>query len=175
MIGFTFKGIHSSAYNLYYKTDSRELMPTARRSTVTIPQRSGAHVQQYGDYEEREESFTCSFIKNSAMTIPATARKIAAWLSGTGKLVFDDEPDVYYMATILDAPAFNRQRQIGEFQITFVSNPPFALSEPKTEALGATKSVSYAGTIKSPTVIILKNDGETAIQNIEIVIRRRGM
>ena len=171
MSGFTFKGIHSSHYGIVYKPESRVLMPTARRNTVVVPGRSGVYSQTDGDYDERIESFVCGFVKRGATLSATTARQIAGWLSGTGKLVFDEEPDLYYLATIIDAPPLSLHRNYAEFTITYTANPPFALSDEKTVTLNGS-GVSYPATEKTPTVLTITNNNAVPISNVHIVIRR---
>lgn len=169
--GFAFKGVHSSRFGIVYRPESRMLMPTARRNVIAVPGRSGVYTQTYGDYDERVESFVCGFIKRGT-TLPATtARQIAGWLSGTGKLVFDEEPDLYYLATIIDAPPLSLHRNYAEFTITYTANPPFALSDEKTVALNG-GGVSYPATERTPTVLTIRNNNATPISNVHIVIRR---
>ena len=171
MSGFTFKGIHSSHYGIVYKPESRVLMPTARRNTVVVPGRSGVYSQTDGDYDERIESFVCGFVKRGATLSATTARQIAGWLSGTGKLVFDEEPHLFYLATIIDAPPLSLHRNYAEFTITYTANPPFAMSEEKTVTLDET-GISYPATVKTPTLLKIRNDNASSISNVHIIIRR---
>jgi phage-related protein len=169
--GFAFKGVHSSRFGIVYRPESRMLMPTARRNVIAVPGRSGVYTQTYGDYDERVESFACGFVRRGT-TLPATtARQIAGWLSGTGKLVFDEEPHLFYMATIIDAPPLSLHRNYAEFTITYTANPPFAMSEEKTVTLDET-GISYPATVKTPTLLKIRNDNASSISNVHIIIRR---
>lgn len=123
--GFTFKNIHSSKFNICFSTDSRTLMPQLRRNTLTIGGRSGTYDYSHSVYEERTESLTCYFIKRDFPSTNEQSRQIAQWLSGTGPLIFDDEPNVMYTATVVNAPSLKRRAQYGEFEVQFVYNPPF--------------------------------------------------
>lgn len=100
-------------------------MPQLRRKVLTIGGRSGSYDYSDPVYEERIESLTCYFIKRGFDTTNEQSREIAKWLSGTGPLIFDDEPDVMYTATVINAPNLKRRVQYGEFEVQFVYNPPF--------------------------------------------------
>ena len=164
--GFTFKNIHSSAFNITFRTDSRILIPQVRSNVLTIGGRSGTYDYSDGVYEERRESLTCYFTRRAFPTTTEQSRQIAKWLSGTGALIFDDEPDVMYTATVVNAPSLKRRLQYGEFEVQFVYNPPFGedLINHQATHLGAvlplTVMVESNGTVETPCRIrfIAKSD-----------------
>ena len=100
-------------------------MPQLRRNTLTIGGRSGTYDDSEAVYDERTESIHCYFAKRAFPTTGEQARQIARWLSGTGALIFDDEPGIMYTATVTNAPALRRRVQYGEFEVQFTYNPPF--------------------------------------------------
>ena len=53
------------------------------------------------------------------------AREVADWLSGTGELIFDDEPDKYYMATIYEYIGIEQLHLLpyGGSEVTFECEP----------------------------------------------------
>ena len=95
MSGFSFKGVHSSKFGIYTQDQSRTLLPPKREGKITIPGRSGYYDDVGAVYNERAESVLCSFVCPEGKTVPEVCREIAYWLSGSGRLIFDREPDKY--------------------------------------------------------------------------------
>lgn len=93
MSGFSFKGVHSSKFGIYTQDQSRTLLPPKREGKITIPGRSGYYDDVGAVYNERAESVLCSFVCPEGKTVPEVCREIAYWLSGSGRLIFDREPD----------------------------------------------------------------------------------
>ena len=100
MSGFSFKGVHSSKFGIYTQDQSRTLLPPKREGKITIPGRSGYYDDVGAVYNERAESVLCSFVCPEGKTVPEVCREIAYWLSGSGRLIFDREPDKYYLARL---------------------------------------------------------------------------
>ena len=174
--GFTFNDRHSSEFGITYKADSRVLLPEKRRSGIMVPGRSGAYYQYDGAYNAREETFTCYFQPQQGKTTAITTRNIAGWLSGRGRIIFDDEPDKYYIAVLAGAPPLDRHLKFGEFELTFLYNPPFAFSiaEQIMSLTLGTNRIQYKGTEATPARIIITNNGTGAIQTIKLTaIKRR--
>ncbi len=159
MNGFTFKNIHSSKYGITFSNDSRALMPQIRRSTIELAGKSGSYDLGSKVYDERSESFHCYFYKRGFAGSAEQAREIAFWLSGTGPLIFDDEPDKVYTATVVNAPSLKRRVLYGEFDLEFRFNPPFALSKKyrqvseENQTLPTKLTVKSEGTFETPCII----------------------
>ena len=171
--GFTFNGIHSSVYHVYCNPESRVLIPEVRKTGITIPGRSGLHFQKDGAYNIRSESMTCWYTPISGMSLADQTREIAAWLAEEGTLVFDNEPDKYYIACFSGAPPLTRHQKYGEFTLTFTYSPPFAFSALRTVSRVVTRQnadlvVPVDGTVETPCRIIIRNDGTGTIDNITI-------
>ena len=173
--GFTFKYVHSSIYGITYRADSRMLLPETRKSGITIPGRSGTYYQRDGAYNTREESFTCYYQPKISQTTARATRDIAMWLSGRGQIVFDDEPDKYYIGMLSGAPPLDRHLKYGEFELTFLYDPPFAFGAEQRKPLAVgVNPIAYAGTAETPCQIIINNTGSTTVQTLKITaIRRR--
>ena len=172
--GFTFNGRHSSEFHIYCNPESRILLPEKRRLLTTIPGRSGVYAQEDGGYAPREEAFTCTFTGQGLTDISAQARAIAAWLSKTGTLTFDHEPDKSYFASFIGSLPLAKHLQYGEFTLTVQYSPPFAFSEPHAieqtiQQNETAVTVPIAGTAPSPCRIIVDNIGTKPIQNLRIV------
>ncbi|MDO5716373.1 MAG: phage tail family protein [Tissierellia bacterium] len=170
---FTFKGKNSEEFGIrVIATDV--LMPPKRSKDIRIPKKDGTF---YGEddryYDVRDISIRCVLEKKISR---ADVREIAYWLSGRGELILWDEPDKHYKAEIWSSASIDTMpREImREWTITFVADP-FAYSEPKQQSLQTgSNNINYKGTRWAYPIIIVKNNGNTPIQNIEIqTINRR--
>jgi len=152
--GFTFNNIHSSEMGLTVRTKNKPIIPAPKRATSSLSTRDGlldySQSNPYGHilFEQREISVECSFIKKSLEEIRRTARDIAVWLGfSVGKLVFDDEPDVYYIARVSNRLDLEQQLFRGSFRIVF-SCEPYAHSFFKSGVVHSYgEGLSYNGTV----------------------------
>lgn len=175
MSGFTFRGISSKKFGIYTVDQDRKILPPRRESRVTIPGRSGYYDTKSNVYDERTESLLCSFVCPPGKTIPEMCREIAGWLSGTGHLIYDKEPDKYYLARLSGAPPMEQHLQYGRFTLTWSCNPPFAFGKTVLQKItSGENTVPYNGTAETPCTIVLKNSSTTNAKNITITaIKRR--
>lgn len=103
-------------------------------------------------------------------------REIAYWLSGSGRLIFDREPDQVLSRQIVGRAAMSQHLKYGEFTITWSYNPPFAFGKTITEPLKNGENViDYQGTAEAPCVIVLRNTSETDISNVTITAIKRSV
>lgn len=152
--GFTFNNIHSSNMGLTVRTKNKPIMPKPKIATSSISTRDGhldySASNPYGHiiFEQREISLNCSFIKKSLEEIRDCARSIAMWLAyPEAELIFDDEPDVYYIARVSNRLDLEQQLYRGSFQIVF-SCEPFARSFKKSGIISSYgQGFSYDGSI----------------------------
>jgi len=135
MFGFKFNGVHSSSFGLVMQSKNRPILPEPKIIIEDIPARNGVYdfseSNPYGHimYKEREVSVDCKFVNKSIVDLRKNARKIAAWLAlSEGKLIFDDEPCVFYLARVSNRIDLEHQiSKIGSFTIVFTCRP-FAYS-----------------------------------------------
>lgn len=171
--GFTFRGIHSSTFNIICDPQSRQLIPGRRRNLITIPGRSGSYVQDDGTYSDREESFTCYYTKKDDSNISLQAREIAAWLAEEGVLCFDNEPDKYYNAFFSGTMPLTKHLKYGEFTLSFIYSHPFAYTAQQQIVQTITNReesimIPVQGTAPTPVRIIIRNAGGSTVENIRI-------
>ena len=130
MDGFTYNGVQSSAYNVYYIPD-----PAARwwresefeTYKKDVAWRHGGY--WYGATANiREISISCYFEEIDV----ATREQIRQWLgrNTSGNLIFDDRPFVYYKvrpANVVPGKTYldTGESQSGSFTITFIAVDPF--------------------------------------------------
>lgn len=178
MIGIKFRNIHSSTFKIGVKSVNRSVLPGLRKNEFTIPGRHGTIDYGLNTYEKRNipvkinvaESITFEELRDMV-------RDIAQWLSGKGVLIFDDEPDKAYQASVyesVDADQLLECLPYEAFTVTFECQP-FAES---LEYQGVniphittqTKEISLIvnGTAETCCIITIKNTGITNINNITI-------
>ena len=176
--GFTFNNQHSSSFHIVMKSVNRTLLPAKRRVGYAIPGRDGTY---YGpdtpNYENRQIIVLISFRgeDHNLETLRERIRKIAEWLSATsGQLVFDDEPEKAYTASVDSGVNLNQMMTWGECELTF-NCQPFAYAATKEEVItDGVNVLDYKGTAEAPCRIIIENPNKYAVSNIVITaIKRR--
>lgn len=177
MSGFTFRGIHSGAFGIHTQDQSRMILPPRREGRIVIPGRSGYYDGMTRDiYDERIESVLCSFRCPSGRAVSELCREIAWWLSGEGRLSYDNEPDKYYLAQVSGGPPMEQHLKYGQFTLTWSFNPPFALGRTITQSLVMGENpVDYRGTAETPCVIVLKNLSNAEAQTVTITAIKRSV
>lgn len=125
IVGFEYKGIHGSEYGIFCKTDSRSLLPAVRRREFEIFGKSGIVDIGNNDYALKIMAVRLTYIGNSFIDLRSQARHIAAWLNSTKweKLIFDDEPDKYYLARVKDGIDLTNLYVTGEMSVEFECQP----------------------------------------------------
>lgn len=178
MIGFTFKGVHSSEFSIGAKSVDRTLIPELRRSDFEIPGRDGTVDYDDNTYGTRSIEVEIGFVKNTSFAeLRKSARDVAFWLSGKGDLIFDDEPDKMYKAAIY-APAGIEQMALMPAALTNITFDcqPFAEDIVNRQVTGQVRFgeafvVESEGTQRTPCKIYLKNNGDTPLR-INTLIRK---
>lgn len=127
MLGFSFKGVHSSSVDIGCSSVDRSIRPAVRTDEIII---SGAHGSFMSTddvvYENRQITMRIYLVGDGGVDIRIKARVVSEWLSGYGKLIFDDEPDKFYMAKITDPIGIEQSPllpQLGHTDILFECLP----------------------------------------------------
>ncbi|MFT9496605.1 distal tail protein Dit [Anaerosolibacter sp.] len=172
MMGLKFKDTHSSQYGLIVRSVDRNVLPPLKRREIEIPGKHGTYDFDGNVYEKRTISIEFGVVHYNFQDLRNKIRLIAAWLSGKGKLVFDDEPDKYYDAKIYQNVPLEQIISSGRFSVIFECQP-FALSEDIENVATITSNnynmiIENNGTIETPCIIELKNTGTSTITQITI-------
>lgn len=176
MSGFSFRGVHSSKFGIYTQDQNRVLVPPRREGKITIPGRSGYYDGVGNVYNERVESVLCSFVCPEGKTVPEVCREVAYWLSGSGRLIYDKEPDKFYTAKLTGGPPVAYHLHHGEFTLTWVYNPPFAFGKTVTLPIASGENaIDYEGTAETPCTIVLRNTSLSDVVNITITAVKRSV
>ena len=97
--GFSFKGTHTGSIpGLTVRTASRPIKPETRDTKFIVPFADGA-ISTAADnpyrrefYEPRIFTMTMMLTAGNMMILNKRLEKVSSWLTGTGKLIFDDTP-----------------------------------------------------------------------------------
>ena len=165
MMGFTFRGIHTSEFKgLVVKTINNPLSPAKRIQRVNVMGRDGEYVFESG-YNNKILEFRCSLANGTIIERRQRAREIASWLSSAGDLVLDYENDKKYkvVKTVSDISLAVEQAW-DEFSIIFEAEP-FQYGGFKTVSFDNPTSVvaNNAGTYEAETIIEITGTGNVTI------------
>ena len=175
MIGFIFKGRHSSEFNIGFKSVDRTAIPERRKKEFTILGRSGTLELESTEYEKRYITAVIGVMYIDKFNdLRTKIRDLAGWLSGSGLLIFDDEPDKAYEASVYSAVGVEQLalQPKGTLDIEFECQS-FAVSKDLNRVLkdGARVTsviVPNLGNVKTCGTFIIKNTGTTNISSIRI-------
>lgn len=178
MIGFTFKGKHSSDFNIGFRSVDRTAIPERRKKEFTILGKSGTLELESTEYEKRYISAVIGVMYIERFNnLRLKIRDLAGWLSGTGLLIFDDEPDKAYEASVYSAVGIEQLalEPKGTLDIEFECQS-FAVSRDLNRVLQnggriTTVTVPNLGNVKTCGTFIIKNTGNTNITSIRIMRR----
>ena len=139
--GLSFNGQHSmNDYNCYWIEDGgHPVAPANARPRYAIAGAGGRTIPVGPSISEAMEVSGTFVLQNEpANQIQAQMqlREIQKWLSGSGKLIFDYEPDKYYMATVDEIVDWSLRNWFGgEIGVTFRLEP-YAYSLQRITATG---------------------------------------
>lgn len=183
MIGFKFNNIHSSEMGVYAINLDRSALPSLRRKDYIVTGRDGSIDYGGNTYDTRIISLEIASIDNPTMEdFRKHIREIAKWISGSGYLIFDDEPDKAYHAKVYEAisidPVYEEDYIMDPFnaglmQISFECQP-FAESPNYNQVLKETTrneeklEIDVDGTQPTCCLIRITNKGSNSIKGITI-------
>ena len=184
MIGFTFRNIHSSTLQVVAKNVDRSLIPELRKNEFIIPGKHGTVDYGLNTYEKRYITIEIGAFDNTTVEdFRNNSRQIANWLSGKGQLIFDDELDKVYQASVYSAISldpYNNEDYIvdpfpaGTMLITFECQP-FAesieyrqVNIPSVTTKPFEIEANVTGTSETGCIITIKNIGTTNVNDISI-------
>lgn len=145
MLGLKFGGIHSMFYGLIIKSDNRSMLPQLRKRQTDIPNRHGSYDFGGNTYVNRIITVTLTHIGGTVAGMRTANRNTATWLSSNDykQLIFDDEPELYYLARVFQQVSATSQNTIAESVVTFECLP-FAFS---TDTDSESKAITGADSI----------------------------
>jgi len=149
MNSFIFKGISSSSLGIIVQELPPIVRPRMRIDTITIDGRDGEVINELG-YEAYDKSVFVGLRTNQYIN------QINSWLTGSGDLVFSNEPNMVYKASVMDGYELSRLGRLKNANIKFRVQPFKILAgEAVTESL----TVTNLGNISSLPLITITGDG----------------
>lgn len=177
--GCTFKGKHSyKDFKLIMRSEDRSLLPQTKVSQVDIPFIDGKFdMREEPVYDNRTITVTFTYADMSLEDMHLRKRLVAGWLSGKGQLIFDDEPNKYYEATVFEKISFNQELGKASFSVVFECKP-FAMQVPIIQSENITRQnqevvINILGNVRTGGKLTLTNVGTTTINEIKLS-RERG-
>jgi len=177
MIGFFFIDKHSSDFNtVVMERAKRNLTPPKRRNDYQVSGRHGT--VDFGDetYGTRQIPVNIYLISRNEKELRKLARDVAFWLSGKGRLLFDDEPQQAYDAVVYEEIDAEQLFRVKRVTVTFECQPfaktvDFMQSTSHGIRHGHTASINSQGTQATPPRIIINNTSNSTITSITITRR----
>jgi predicted phage tail component-like protein len=124
---FTFRGQTASSLGLRVKSKNRPILPDIRTKYVEVAGRDGVYDFSRNELQDRMIEIECAWIEPNVGDLRYRARRIAQWLFGTDnsrdRLIFTDEPDLYYSAKINNKIDLEQTVTMGEFTLMFRCDP----------------------------------------------------
>lgn len=190
MVGFTFANETSASYGILTRSINRTVAPSLRRNEFIIPGRHGTMDFGLNTYDKRLITVEINLVKNKLTDLRQQARNIAHWLSKSGLLIFDDEPDKAYQArvyeginieqiatrgistVIFECQPFAESLEYKQVNVPSIATMPYEIHLYDTiideETEEETKASKVEGTSETCCIITIKNIGTTDINDITI-------
>lgn len=133
--GFSYNNVSMLEFGVYLKSGmQRPMLPTIRERLLEVPGKDGLYSFK-PDYGQREFTLDCLLKATSRADALSKIDSIAAVLytGGAKPLMFDDQDDRYWLATLSGDPRATLDMMSGEFEIKFRCADPFAYSVTETE------------------------------------------
>jgi predicted phage tail component-like protein len=173
--GFTFLGRHSSDLGTVALSVDRTVLPQKRVTEYEIPGRDGAISFADYTYANRAVVVTVNVVAHTLEVLRERARALAYWLSGSGPLIFDDEPDKAYIANVRSGIPIEQIVMTGRCDVEFVCQPFAEALDYDSVIATITESgqeiaLNNLGTQRTPCRIVITNTGAGNI--LDIVLTR---
>lgn len=175
MIGFTFNGKHSDDFGIYFRSIDRTVIPEKRKKEFEILGRSGTLELVSNEYEKRFITGVIGVFRTSDFhDLRTQSRNLAGWLTGSGLLIFDDEPEKAYEATVYSAVGIEQLEVLprGNIEIEFECQPFAVSTDPQRKVAEGSENTQLIirnnGNIQTCATFIIKNTGTSTIENIRI-------
>ncbi len=175
MYGLKINGKDIKEFGLALRSKKRPMLATRSYTSTPIQDRHGESLDING-YNNRPIEISVYFLEKNLEDLRQKAREFAYWLRKECKLIFDDEPDKYYLGWALDGSDLDVLGTIGEATITFTCKPfAYGIEQGfKKLNVGHNRDIGYKGTTEAPTRIIITNKGNKTINGIKITAIEKG-
>ena len=156
--GFSFKGVDASTVGVVVAGSKRVVKPGVEEHEYKIPGKDGTIFYGKREYEKFSIEVPVVLKRTDTKTIRQISRELGYFLQGSGSLIFADEPDKEYIASVPDSTEIAETLVFGKATIKF-SCQPFARSVEYNQIasyevpLTHTDTVTVSGTQETPCII----------------------
>ena len=166
---FSFNAIQDTEMGILCLPYSRVFHPAERVVQTAIAGKSGTYDYTDNTYENGSISVSCVYIGSRTLT---DIRNTAAWLTGEGQLVFDDEPDKAYKARVMQGfdasiDCFEKTFTIEFTVFPFAESIDYNVVERNAVVLPYSVNVQTIGTAETPCII--KINAITTVTDLSIL------
>ena len=149
---FIYNGIDSRLMGVIVTAMPPTVRAAQRVESVKVPGRDGSLHETDGSYDNYTKTMECAIKKREKID------DIAAWLTGSGDIIFSTEPDKVYRVTLSNTISITQMmRTFQKFQISFDTHP-FKYNVNKfNDMLTLTNSTTFLGkgTVYSRPIITI--------------------
>ena len=110
--------------------------PKKRGEYIEVAGRDGALLVTDGTYEPIEFEIMMNYVRRPESVI-SSFREIKSWLTGSGKLTFADDTDVFYKVKNIEISDFQRRTKFGADLVATVVADPFTYYHSGTQEFNA--------------------------------------
>lgn len=154
---FIWKGINSLDKNIMVNQLPDYEIPQANTEKITIPGKDGFLTQTDGTYDGVTKSCECS-LDNGYID------DISAWLNGSSNVVFSNEPDKIYKATIINKIPFSKIiPTFHSFIILFECQPHKYSNDNAIITLSLPGTILNCGSVNSNPIIKVYGTGDIVL------------
>ena len=160
---FEWNGKRCTEYGIHVSEQPPLTLPAERVTFTDVPGRSGSLTTTEGEYVYEDMVLTAQCFIESGARVP----EIAAWLRGSGTVIFANRPEGYYEARIINQIPFEKILR-GNPHRTFAVNfrcKPFWYAE-SAPAITVTQSGSFVtnpGNVYAEPVITVYGSGSITL------------
>lgn len=158
---FKFNGVDSRQMGIRVTAMPPTVRPARRVDSITIAGRNGSLHTDEGAYDSYSRSMECAVINRERID------EIAAWLVGTGEMIFSTESDKVYRVMIsnkIDISAMMKTFQ--KFRVTMDTQPFKYSVNAFNDALELTapKKIKGKGTVYAEPIITVYGTGDITLK-----------
>lgn len=134
--GFTLNGQHSSVLGVIMATKGVPVLTASNDVYLQVPGRDGSYMVPR-ELADGAIVIECGISTANAIALMTAKRQIAAWVFSRQKvqLIFDDEPDKYYLVKYASEIGLSKMSSpgMGQFKLVFRCEPYAYFLTPKTQ------------------------------------------
>lgn len=157
---FKFKGIDSRQMGVIVTKMPATVRPKRRVESIEIAGRNGSLHTDEGAFDSYDRTMECALKKRERLD------EVAAWLVGSGEMIFSTEPDKVYQVMISNQVSISQMmRMFQKFMVTMDTQPFKYSVNAFNDALELTAptKIKSRGTIYSEPIITVYGSGDITL------------